>query len=311
MRGCYRDCVTDGAGRLVDDSGWHSNVIAYTAWAVVAALLRNDAAMRGVLFCAVGSGAPEWDTHAPVAATGTARLRTERDRRPLDRNAFAYLDGRGAPATRPTDRLEITARFAGTDESLVLREFGLFGGDATATTNSGYLINYVIHPRLELRAGRTLTRRVRLTLRPSLGGAGGDLLTVPAHWLGDEAPTVVDGVGDAFAAALTAAGVKTIAGLAALDPRPTKGIPFAKVIELRSKARLALRTAAAMSPLPALGGRTAWDIITTPTEDLQTGDIAPLFIDALREQVAALQLVLDARYLKRLTLAELSQKTRS
>jgi len=53
-----------------------------------------------------------------------------------------------------------------------LREFGLFGGDATRTPNSGYLIDYAIHPRVDLTRTMTLTRTVRQSY--TAGGARGE-----------------------------------------------------------------------------------------------------------------------------------------
>ncbi len=111
--------------------------------------------------------------------------------------------------------------------------------------DSGYLINYVIHPRLELPAGNTLTRRVRFTLRPGAGSAGGDWVGLPSHWLSKESPLLLDGVGNTYASALAGAEVKTIGALAEIEPArgAARAIPLAKAVELRTKARLTVRTA--------------------------------------------------------------------
>ena len=148
-------------------------------------------------------------------------------------------------------------------------------------------------------------------MRPSTGGADSDWLIVPAHWLAQKSPRLLDGVGKAHETALAGLNVKTIGALAEMEPVPVgNALPLAKTVELRSKARLAVRTAANVAAVPALAQRTAWDVITMPPSELPE-DVSPMTLETLREQLSALQLSLDARYLKHVTVGELSQKTRS
>lgn len=308
IAGRYRDVVVDRHGHVAVDTGWRSNVIAGTTWPVVTALLRNDPAIRGLLFCAVGAGEAAWDEVAPAARSTTTRLRAEHDRRVLGAETFAYLDARGLPAPRPTDRLEVTTLFSWAGEPRVLREFGLFGGDATVSRDSGYLINYVIHPRIDVRAGATLTRRVRFTLRPGVATGGFDWLTLPLHWLRNEPLELLDGIGESYAAALGRGGVDTIGALADVEPAsPAEGVPQGKLVELRAKARLTLHTAAALTTVPALADRSAVEIIASTPDTLAAAVGVPVTaVATLREQLGALQLTLDARYLRRVTVGELT-----
>ncbi len=105
MQGCYRDRVTDQNRRVEWDSGWRSNVITHTTWPVVAALLRNDPSMHGVLFCGLGTGEEAWDRAPPAPGSATTRLRAERERHPFAAGDCGYLDARGTRARQPTDRL--------------------------------------------------------------------------------------------------------------------------------------------------------------------------------------------------------------
>jgi hypothetical protein len=318
LEGRYHDVVRDADDRVVSNRGWHSNAITYGAWTVVTALLRNDPNLRGLLFCAVGSGDVAWDRAPPSsgASAGRTRLRAEVDRRALAESDFVYLDPRGNAARGPTDRLEVTARFAWPQGSKVLREFGLFGGDATATVNTGYLMNYVMHPVISLAAGQTLTRRVRFTLRPTVGGGASrsdDWLQMPRHWLASESLELLDGVGETYATSLREAGIRTIGALAESDPASLwKALPVAKLVETRAKARLVLRVAAAIPAYAGLAERTAWSIIATPVAELATAAaVAPVALETLQEQLAVLQLALDARYLKKVTTGELAAARRS
>ena len=80
----------------------------------------------------------------------------------LAEDQIVYLPRGDEPAGTPSNRLEITADFKGEDfisnGTVKLREFGLFGGDATHAADSGLMINYMIHPVIPLTADLTLTR---------------------------------------------------------------------------------------------------------------------------------------------------------
>ena len=129
-------------------------------------MMKRHEGMRGILYLAVGEGEDEWDATQPTPTPSISKLRKELLRQLLEADQITYLDNQNQ---EPTNHLEITAKFFGAD--LVsngfqsLREFGLFGGDAIEVTDSGFLINYVIHPRIDLTPEVTLTRRVRLNFQ--------------------------------------------------------------------------------------------------------------------------------------------------
>lgn len=168
------------------------------------------------------------------------------------------------------------------------------------------MINHVIHPRIDLDAGDTLTRRLRLSLRPEVGP---EWLEIPRHWLGDASVTNLIGVGATQADALADAGIETIGQLAGAEPTAmTVDLPLGKRVDMRAKARLALRTAAQLSPVSGLLDRTAWHIIVTPTATLAADAGAPEEqVARLRERVSALKPTLRNQFLQSVTIGELAQ----
>ncbi|MFZ1985107.1 MAG: hypothetical protein WAU91_11880 [Desulfatitalea sp.] len=307
MKGEYLDCIQSGTGRAPLAAGWSANTIVEGAWPLVAGLLKNDAAMAGILYWAVGAGDPAWDGAAQPPNPDATRLHQEMARQAVPPAAIVYLNADGTPSADPTACIEISIVFAW-PEAHQLREFGLFGGQATATADSGRLINYVIHPRIDLAAGANLARRVRFTLKPE---SGPEWQALPNHWLGEEPARRIDGVGRAFAEALGQAGIVTIRDLSMAEPLDLQiHLPLMRAVELRAKARMALRTAAGIRPLADFSERTPWEVLTTPVQTLLTDSGAtPTQIGRLVEQAGALQLTLDNTYLRRLTLGRLAQAT--
>jgi len=303
MRGAYRDTFIDVPGKRTPDPGWRRNVIVGTCWPLMTGLLKNDPDLRGILYWAVGEGVAEWDDSSLSGSPGVSSLRSEVGRIPIDPEAMVYLDAAGEPSVQPTPRLEVRARFEWSADQ-VLREFGIFGGDASEDPDSGQLINYVVHDRLDMAAGSALERQIRFSFRRE---GIGRWLDPADHWLGTRPVGLIDGVGEAFAAALAEEGIESIDDLARCEPINDRGtVPLIPLVELRSKARLALRVASEIRVPEAFHARTAWDVLVTPT--------ATLALDAgtdedeaswLREKIGALELSLNHRFLSRITVGEL------
>jgi hypothetical protein len=304
IRGSYQDTLRDAHGRRISVSSWRSNTIVNSVWPLVAGLLKNDPDLDGILFWAVGAGNPGWDTSHPWALAEATRLVGEVDRQTVGSENIVYLNPDGSPSEEPTGCIEVSVVFNWSADT-VLREFGLFGGNASNTADSGYLINYVVHPRIDITAGGSLARRLRLTLRPDVGP---DWQVVPTHWLGSVDVAQIDGIGSTYAATLQEGRVGTIEDLATMEPSAMQqALPLMKLVELRAKARMALRTVVGIQPLAGLNDRTAWNILMTAPETLvsESGASAEQ-INCLREQMSALQLTLDNRYLQQVTLGELT-----
>lgn len=171
--------------------------------------MKRHEEMQGILYLVIGEGEDNWDSQPPVPRLATSRLTREIYRQILSLDQLVYLDSKNEQTEMPTSRLEITAEFRGEDLELngsqPLREFGLFGGDATAEPDSGFMIDYVIHPRIDLTSGLRLIRKVRLSF-----GAGG----IPEEDLGRfgaDLPVInIDGVGEEYAAALGDQGINLL-----------------------------------------------------------------------------------------------------
>jgi len=308
MRGQYRDAVRDTCGRLAFDSGWSCNTIVNTAWLVVAGLLKNELKWRGIQFWAVGTGSPEWDLNPVAADPKATQLFKEIRRLRIPREQIIYLDAGGAESPEPTTRIEIRASLTWPEKDQTLREFGLFGGNASPVRIRGCLINYVVHPRIDLPAGATLTRRLRLSFHPE-GGPPPQWLDVPWHWMADSPARDLNGVGSHNVQVLADAGIQTIGECANTEPTAlSDDLPLMKMVELCAKARLLLRTAAALSSIPELFEMIAEEIIAIPAAELAAdAGVSEERVAHLREQVSVLQLALDNRVLRGVTIKELVQ----
>ncbi len=304
--GWYRDVVGGGQAVRPASHGWRKNLIVSSAWPLVAALLRNEPGVRGILYCAVGEGDPAWDAAPPAPTPDTTHLRKESTRVALGQADIGYLDAAGRTVGAPTHRLALSVTIGPAAAGRHLREFGLFGGNATAAAGSGQLLNYAIHPLIELRAGQTLTRMIRLSFRPG-GAAAGDTADVPPHWLGEEPVTVIDGVGASVADALQGSRVSNVRQLALLDAtRPPEGVTVSRAVELKAKARLALQTATQLARVPELDDQTVDQVLAGAAAE----PVAAAALERLRAQLGLLQVALDARRLRRMTLRELREGPR-
>lgn len=308
MQGRWRDTLISPDGTARRRTPWRSNLIVDGAFSLVAGLLARDRELDGILYWAVGEGDEAWDEGAPATEPGTTRLARETDRRPVAEGDVRFVEEDGDDASGRTAHLEIRLAFTW-ERPVVLREFGLFGGDAREGADSGVMVNHVIHERIELEAGQRLDRELRLSLGRSVDRRW---VEVAPHWIGDEPVRRVDGVGELFAAEVARAGFTTVGALATAPPAGgPDGVPRVRFAELRAKARLALRTLPELRPLGRLQRFTVSEVLRTPPERL--ADEAGVFEDdvvRLREQLATLELALDHRFLGPLTVGEVARQRR-
>jgi hypothetical protein len=310
VRGIYRDRLVDANGRLVGERGWRSNRVVNDCNRLLAALMKGEPGVGGVLYLAVGEGEEAWDGAPPQTSAGASRLAREWLRVPLGASQIEYLGGDGV---QPTDQLQITATLQGSvvpGSVKSLREFGLFGGTATAAADSGLLINYVIHPRIDLTPGSTLVRELRLqfgigpVLEPFVG-----VRRLPGTAVAGMSARYIDGLGEAYAAMLAGLGITTVAQLADADlMNANVRIPKARLVELQAKAVLAVNSAQAGPALRALAAHKIDRIATATTAALMSATGASeASVVAARAQAAALQVALDDALLERVTLEDLAR----
>ncbi len=308
IQGCYRDQLFDNSTKLVQDCGWRSNQIVNDCNRLLAALMKGHGNLAGVLYLAVGEGLPQWDGDVPQPSPTASHLTNELVRRALKPADIIFLDNSNQPSHTPTSRLEINCQFTGEDFSQnrvqPLREFGLFGGDASEAADSGFMINLIIHPRIDLTNNTTLNRTLRLDF------AQGVVQVEELATVGTTLPLQsIDGVGEAYAASLANYGVHSVGDLAEINPlMPVATVPAVKLREFRAKARMVLGFSANLAPFTELAHYNVSDLLKESPEVLagliQEAMVTPQMVADLQEELMPLQLALDDRQLKSMTLAD-------
>ncbi len=164
IKGVYRDCLRDGRGTLIADSGWRPNMIVLHCRMLLSGFLKNDSAV-GIQALQVGKGDPSWDTTPPPLPdpnTVNALIDATPFEVPVAQLVLQYLDSADNVIATPTNRLQITATLGPnvppSPTPFPLREFALFG----ALGGVRQMIDYIRHPLIEKDATTTLERKVRL-----------------------------------------------------------------------------------------------------------------------------------------------------
>lgn len=314
LKGHFCDILTDSWGYVRWCSGWRPNLVVQECDLLLAALMKRQPGMSGILYWAVGGGESAWDSAPLVPSPATSQLTRELARQSLAPGQLSYINGAGAPSAVPTNRLEITAEFHGDDlvssGFLSLREFGLFGGDSTNEPDTGLMIDYVVHPRIDLSQGLILRRRVRLTFDNSApshvspGAIAGFRASLPA--------TAIDGVGEEYGDQLNAGGVVSIGDLVQVDPLAAFGdIPAVRLREFRAKARLVMGLRLDLSPFAALAQYSVSNVLLerpdTLAQIINAPGVTPGVVARLQEQLGVLQIALDEDQLQRVTISGLTQ----
>ena len=127
-------------------------------------LLKQQSGYTGIQYWAVGSGAPSWDTNMPTPELTATRLTSEIGRVPISADELAFLDQDYRVVSTPTNILQISHTFGADDCNGVWREFGIFGGNATAVLNSGIMVNKRHHSVITKTEEMTIERIMRFTL---------------------------------------------------------------------------------------------------------------------------------------------------
>ena len=150
-------------GKLVDEIVGH-NLVVNSFLNLVMCLLKQQSGYSGVQYWAVGSGASSWDSNMPTPELTATRLTAEIGRVPITADELAFLDQDYKVVSTPTNILQISHTFGADDCNGVWREFGIFGGNATAVLNSGIMINKRHHSVITKTEEMTIERIMRFTL---------------------------------------------------------------------------------------------------------------------------------------------------
>ena len=92
ISGRYQDCLLSEPGTLLWRRSWCSNLILHNCNRLLAALMKREADMGGLLYWAVGAGEPGWDALMPNPQPTNAQLTQEVARFPLTAGQLDYLD---------------------------------------------------------------------------------------------------------------------------------------------------------------------------------------------------------------------------
>lgn len=153
----YRD------GKLVDRIVGH-NLIVNSAMKLVMALLKGESGYSRIQYWAIGSGLSSWGSNPPDPEINATRLTNEIGRVAIAANEIVFLDADFNISSNPTNILRIKHTFGANDCNGEWREFGLFGGNATASANTGMMINKKHHAVITKTSDMTIDRTMRFTL---------------------------------------------------------------------------------------------------------------------------------------------------
>lgn len=141
------------------------NLIVDNCYKLIASLMGGMTGYAGISYWENGTGLSSWDS-SPVEPDATdSGLVTPLAgaRKEIQASDVNWLNADNSISLTPTNRIQIHVVFESTESNGSLREFGLFGGDATTVSNSGIMINHKIHPELVKQNTQTLERTLRLT----------------------------------------------------------------------------------------------------------------------------------------------------
>lgn len=170
IKGMWRDEVwkKDRAGGiyLSEKTELKANLITEPITRLLAGLMKNEGSFGGgILYHALGTGLPAWDSVLPPPVFSQVALETEIFRKAPD--AITFLDIANLPTATVTNKIRVTTTFDFNDgpglNGNYIREQGLFGGDATLTFDSGKLVDAIHHVKIFKDSSIRLVRTIELT----------------------------------------------------------------------------------------------------------------------------------------------------
>lgn len=162
LRGDHTDKIFK-KGKLVDVIEGHNTVVT-TFLKLVTCLLKNQSGYSGIQYWAIGSGASSWDTTLPNPVASANKLTAEIGRVALTSSDIKFLNASFNEVTTPTNILQIKKTFSESMCNGVWREFGIFGGNATTTKDSGIMVNKRHHGVITKTSELSIERTLRFTL---------------------------------------------------------------------------------------------------------------------------------------------------
>ena len=143
IKGEYTDTIRYANGDVEVVKG--ENLIVDGLLRLVTTLLGVKSGYTGLKYWAVGQGNSSWDTSTPEALTTDTELTNEIGRKQISASDMTWVTSNGSDSSTPTNRLKVRVTFGANECVGTWREFGLFGGNATDSRNSGIMINHKNH----------------------------------------------------------------------------------------------------------------------------------------------------------------------
>jgi hypothetical protein len=162
VRGKWQDKIIYENGTVVI-SDWTPNQVQNTNATLLASLMKIEAGITGIQYIAVGAGLAAWDAVPPAQPYTQTTLTTEYFRKAIAPAEITFRDALGNLSLPPTNIIQIDVTLLPAEANGTQREFGIFGGNATAAADSGYMVNWLVHGRIDKDATMTIQRSVRFT----------------------------------------------------------------------------------------------------------------------------------------------------
>lgn len=165
IRGEWQDTLKYADGRKEVRSGaFKPNQIQNMFATLLATWCRGESGYDRITYFAVGHGDVSWDTAPPTQPYSQTTLEDEYFRKAIPQGDIVYVDPEtGIPTGgTPSSKIEITVTLTSGEANGTLREFGLFGGTATAALDSGEIVNWVVHNRIDKDTSLEIERIVRI-----------------------------------------------------------------------------------------------------------------------------------------------------
>jgi len=154
-----KDTITHEDGTV--EIKQHVNTVVDDCSNLIACLMKGQEGYKGIAYWAVGAGEDHWsDEKPPTPTVNDHSLVKETFRKKLEADNIKFLDERDEVSESVTNKLSITVFFDKNEALGALREFALFGGNATGVKDSGIMINRKTHGLIYKSKGMTLKREI-------------------------------------------------------------------------------------------------------------------------------------------------------
>lgn len=139
------------------------NQIQNSCATLLASLMKGEAGYSFANFLAIGSGDPSWDTTSPTKSYDQTKLTTEYFRKSISPIDIIYLDPTtGLVSGSATTKIQFTVVILPGEANGTMREFGLFGGTATSVTDSGEMVNWIDHAKIDKDISLEIQRKITI-----------------------------------------------------------------------------------------------------------------------------------------------------